>query len=89
MKQLLLLLTIANSHWASFINFQDDFVNPTGTYRSLKGILLNHKIAGHSGELRVKFLGKGQVAFFLSLFPTAIRVMHRHLSQIPLRRIPG
>src|SRR3982074_1538712 len=38
-----------------------DFVDPTGTY-ILKGQTEKNKIIGHSGEIRVKLLGKDRVA---------------------------
>lgn len=45
-----------------FISERPGFVNPTGTY-TLKGIVKNSKIVGHSGELRVRLLDTHMIAF--------------------------
>jgi len=39
----------------------DDFVDPTGTY-ILKAEVKNHRIVGHSGEIRVKLLDRTHLA---------------------------
>src|SRR5450755_2368449 len=39
----------------------DTFIDPTGTY-ILKGATTKNKVVGHSGEIRIKLLGKDRVA---------------------------
>ena len=58
MKSLLVLPMIVLS---SFINTDNEFIDPTGTY-ILKGNVEKNKIISHSGEIRVKLLGHSKVA---------------------------
>ena len=61
MKTLLIfsLISIGLSFYSPSMTME--FINPTGTY-ILKGAIDKNRIMGHSGELRVKLLGRAKVA---------------------------